>query len=204
METQEPSLRHGDQGADGWVEYLQGLLRSAGESVEQTGVFDDATLAAVQHFQLTHGCVADGVVGNQTWAELRDAPAEMAATDGLEPHTHAELGPEARWVVDGEVARIDREADELKVRAVNVGDGPLDVTTIPNATAEITTPDGTVVPLELLPKSEDGQPVAPGAAFDFVGTNVSGVAPGRYTIVATLPSELSGETSTSHVDVEAG
>ena len=68
----EPTLRQGDQGADGWVEYLQSLLGSKGQAVPVTGVFDNATHGAVINFQRGARLLVDGVVGNQTWAALRD------------------------------------------------------------------------------------------------------------------------------------
>ena len=58
MDTQEPTLRHGDEGIDGWVEYLQGLLIIEGhDTVTKNGSFDDATLDAVQRYQLHNGLV---------------------------------------------------------------------------------------------------------------------------------------------------
>jgi hypothetical protein len=41
--------------------------------VDDSGVYDDATLAAVLQFQRSQGLVADGIVGTKTWAAL-DAP----------------------------------------------------------------------------------------------------------------------------------
>ena len=37
----EPTLRHRDEGADGWVKYLQQLLVLTEPSLEESGVFDD-------------------------------------------------------------------------------------------------------------------------------------------------------------------
>ena len=111
MDTQEPTLRHGDEGIDGWVEYLQGLLINEGyTNVTKNGSFDDATLEAVQQYQLHNGLVTDGTVGNQTWASLRHGDAQMAGTDGRQPGTYVEDRREARWVYDEETVHHDPAA----------------------------------------------------------------------------------------------
>ena len=65
-QSRQPTLRKGDESPDGWVEYLQELLK-----VTVTGKFDGATEKAVKAFQGSHGCMVDGVVGNETWSVLR-------------------------------------------------------------------------------------------------------------------------------------
>ena len=65
----------------------------------------------------------DGIVGNQTWAALREAEPREPSTDGREPHTFVESGPEARWATeDSEVVRYDHDADELWLMLLSVGD----------------------------------------------------------------------------------
>ena len=143
-DTQEPTLRQGDEGIDGWVEYLQGLLIIEGhKAVAINGAFDDATLEAVRSFQLHNGLLVDGVVGNQTWAALRRGDAQMAGTDGREPGTYVEDTREARWVWDSEVVMHDDAADELKFVAINLGSAELDASTLPNASCRITLAHGT-------------------------------------------------------------
>ena len=66
-----PFLSPGDEGDD--VVALQRRLIDLGGGVDDSGVYDDATLAAVLQFQRTQGLVADGIVGTKTWAAL-DAP----------------------------------------------------------------------------------------------------------------------------------
>lgn len=59
------TLREGAQGQP--VRALQARLTGHGIRTEIDGVFGPATRAAVIRFQQTHGLVADGVVGPQTW-----------------------------------------------------------------------------------------------------------------------------------------
>lgn len=68
----EITLRQGARGPS--VVYLQQHLNMPAD-----GVFGPATLAAVKHFQSTHGLVADGVVGPKTWAALGVTRTTMAA-----------------------------------------------------------------------------------------------------------------------------
>src|SRR5581483_4080374 len=107
----EPTLRHRDEGADGWVRYLQQLLVLTDPSLEETGVFDDATLLAVQTFQRQHHLVDDGVVGDQTWAALRDAHPHAPHSDGLAPHSHHEQGARAEWYTEYPEGTYDPQDD---------------------------------------------------------------------------------------------
>lgn len=63
------TLRHGDRGQD--VRTLQTRLNDRIKAgLDTTGLFDDATEAAVRAFQLIAGLVDDGVVGPKTQAAL--------------------------------------------------------------------------------------------------------------------------------------
>lgn len=204
MDTQEPTLRYGDDGIDGWVEYLQGLLVVAGyTTVAKNGSFDDATLEAVRAYQLHNGLVTDGTVGNQTWAALRHGDAQMAATDGREPGTYVEDTREARWVWDQETIHLDASADELIFVAVNVGSAELDASTLANAACRITTPEGATVDMELTARNEFGSSTEVGKRFFYVASNVNSIPAGRYTAEAWLPAELSGDRSESHFEIPA-
>lgn len=204
MDTQEPTLRHGDEGIDGWVEYLQGLLIIEGYSaVTKNGSFDDATLEAVQQYQLHNGLVTDGVVGNQTWAALRHGDAQMAGTDGREAGTYVEDTREARWVWDEETVHFDSSANELQFVAVNVGSAALDAGTLANATCRITPPEGDAFVMELVARNESGSSTEVGKRFFYIASNVNSIPAGRYTAEAWLPDELSGDRSESHFDVPA-
>jgi hypothetical protein len=105
----EPTLRLRDQSVDGWVEYLQQLLNAWGAgNLTVDGDFGNATLTAVTTFQTRQRLLVDGVVGNQTWAELRGETPQPPSTDGLEPHTFVEQGPEARWGTDDRQLRTSQ------------------------------------------------------------------------------------------------
>jgi len=204
MDTQEPTLRHGDTGNEGWVEYLQGLLILEGhDTVTKNGSFDDATLDAVQKYQLHNGLLADGVVGNQTWAALRRADPQMAGTDGRERGTYVEDTREARWVYDEEMVLVDAAADELLFIAINVGSAPLDASTLANATCRITPPQGDAFDMELVPRNESGSTTEAGNLFFYVASNVNAIPAGRYKAEAWLPEELSGDRSESHFEIPA-
>lgn len=203
MDTQEPTLRHGDEGIDGWVEYLQGLLINEGyTNVTKNGSFDDATLEAVQQYQLHNGLVTDGTVGNQTWASLRHGDAQMAGTDGRQPGTYVEDKREARWVYDEETVHHDPAANELLFVAVNVGSAQLDATSVANATCRITPPEGDAFVMELVPRNEFGSSTEVGKRFFYVASNVNNIPAGRYTAEAWLPDELSGDRSESHFEIQ--
>ena len=202
MDTQEPTLRHGDEGLEGWVEYLQGLLILEGhDTVTKNGSFDDATLDAVRKYQLRNGLLADGVVGNQTWASLRHSDPQMAGTDDRAPGTYVEDTREARWVWDEEMVQLDAAADELLFLAVNVGSAPLDASTLANARCRITPPAGEAFDMELVPRNESGSTTGVGNLFFYVASNVNAIPPGRYTAEAWLPDELSGDRSESHFEI---
>lgn len=70
-----PYLSPGDEGDD--VAAMQRRLIELGYAVEDSGVYDDATLGAVLTFQRAQQLVPDGVVGTKTWAAL-DAPRPPA------------------------------------------------------------------------------------------------------------------------------
>lgn len=58
----------GDRGES--VRTLQYLLRARSYKVNTDGVFGVTTKSAVIKFQRSHGLVADGIVGGQTWKAL--------------------------------------------------------------------------------------------------------------------------------------
>jgi peptidoglycan hydrolase-like protein with peptidoglycan-binding domain len=122
--SKEPTLRKGDKSPDGWVEFLQNLLSThlTGQTVTVDGTFGPKTEAAVKAFQKQAGIQVDGTVGNQTWAALRDKPAEGPSTDGRTPHTFVEHGPEARWDSDKKDAVYLTVSDELLIFCTSVGD----------------------------------------------------------------------------------
>jgi hypothetical protein len=128
-ETQEPTLRNGDQSVDGWVEYAKGLLLETAliHDVEfdwESGTFDDTTEWLVRQFQSDHHLQVDGVIGNQTWAALRGEEPQAVGTDGGEPGTHVEAGLEARWNRE-DAATFDPRDDRLILIAFNTGSDPL-------------------------------------------------------------------------------
>lgn len=63
-------LRQGRSGAD--VAELQGLLQIHGYPIQRDGVFGAETKRAVVEFQQAHRLSGNGVVGETTWALLRE------------------------------------------------------------------------------------------------------------------------------------
>jgi peptidoglycan hydrolase-like protein with peptidoglycan-binding domain len=124
-ETDEPTLRFGDDSVDCWVEYLQRLLTVKGHPVDQNGCFDNDTLIAVRAFQdqmnrlpntpSTGRVFVDGVVGNQTWALLREEDAVAPSTDGRAPHSFVEQGREARWLTEDRAFVFLADDDRLVI-----------------------------------------------------------------------------------------
>jgi peptidoglycan hydrolase-like protein with peptidoglycan-binding domain len=64
-----PHQSHGNRGAV--VRALQHLLRAHGRTIEVTGRFDDATVAAVRAFQTAQGLPVNGHADTATWVRLR-------------------------------------------------------------------------------------------------------------------------------------
>jgi len=126
-EARQPTLRKGDKGQDGWVEYLQQCLnKHLGLSLATDGDFGSGTHKAVVAFQGKNKLMVDGVVGNQTWAALREGQPEKPSTDGREPHTYVERGPEARWDTENKNAVYLKGKDQLVMFATSVGDASVD------------------------------------------------------------------------------
>jgi N-acetylmuramoyl-L-alanine amidase len=62
-------IRLGDAGAP-VVDVQRRLSRALGESLPDSGTFDEATLQAVRRFQRERNLPADGIVGSETWRSL--------------------------------------------------------------------------------------------------------------------------------------
>jgi hypothetical protein len=197
-DTQEPTLRVGDQSVDGWVEYLQTLLNGWGFPIAVDGDFGQGTLGAVTGFQGQHHLLVDGVVGNQTWAALQEEAAEPVGTDGLAPHTFVESGPEARWLTEH-----DLTAGETMIgRAFNTGIVPIADGQF-TAEGTVTFPDGSVQGTTMVSKSFNGQPVQPGEMFEFEGRFFNPIQfnqPGKHVLEAIMASELGGDRAVNELD----
>ena len=201
-ETDEPTLRHGDQSVDGWVEYLQTLLNLWGHPVTENGSFDDTTFHAVRSFQDRMDAMTDGIVGNQTWALLRQEDARPPSTDGLVPHTFVEDGAQARWGTEDEEAEYFEAQDFFALAAFNVGSVPIGDGQF-TATADFTpAAGGATVQLHLTCFSQDGQPIPVHATFGFGLAGLrQHLPPGEYTIHAWLPAELGGDDVNTRVTI---
>lgn len=74
-DSQKPgsrTLRHGSHGAD--VKALQETLSALGFPLGPAdGIFGDRTTEAVRRFQTSRGLTADGIVGPDSWAKLKEA-----------------------------------------------------------------------------------------------------------------------------------
>lgn len=68
MMTNPSILRAGSRGAE--VTALQARLVRAGATLDVSGLYDDATVAAVRTYQRGRGLVADGIAGARTQAAL--------------------------------------------------------------------------------------------------------------------------------------
>lgn len=67
-----PILRKGASGE--YVTLLQNMLNANGYDLTVDGKFGAKTQNAVKDYQLTHGLVADGIVGDATWSSLIPEP----------------------------------------------------------------------------------------------------------------------------------
>ena len=149
VEEKQPTLRRGDKTSDGWVEYMQELLRDNGFPLKIDGDYGSATEKAVKAFQKAKGLLEDGTCGNETWSVLREGPREAVGTDGRKPHTFVDKGQKARWQREGEHCILSGDEGQLLVNSVG------DVPDIEKKKATIrVTPPGTkpkVVEIELGP-----------------------------------------------------
>jgi hypothetical protein len=203
-ETQEPTLRRGDQSLDGWVEYAQALLNrhrsfdpdlGYGE-LTVDGDFGNGTHNAVVAFQRRHDLMVDGIVGNQTWAALREEIAQAPGTDGRLPGTFVEHGFEARWFMEhwGAVYWIDD--DRLVLSAINTGTEPIDNENVQLPTVTLFNDGDAHVLTEVRFHHETGRAVA-GEPFMFVHDGlrsaISGLRPYRLDVQATMSSDYGGD-----------
>lgn len=213
--ARQPTLRKGDQSADGWVEYLQEALNhhlNAGLVVN--GQFDSRTLKAVQSFQRKfkkEGVLEDGIVGDQTWSYLREGVPEKPATDKRKPHTYVESGTEARWVAEKGMLRYDAGRDAMVMNAISVGD----VSAIEGRVARIriVAPDGRQKVLDRpLLKGQQSSTTGQGWQHDVAVLRFStlfdeaapeGPPPGDYLVSAYLPGDLGGDSYAGVLTVAA-
>jgi peptidoglycan hydrolase-like protein with peptidoglycan-binding domain len=173
------------------VEYLQESLNLAGFGpLSIDGSFGPGTHRALIAFQTDRGLQVDGTAGNQTWAALRGETPQAPSTDGRDPHTYVERGPEARWFTETGSLFIDETT--LTVWAVSTGDTPIAPGQFP-ATARITAPSGQQHVLELTATTEDGTPAGEGGFVNYVTTTASFTEEGEYTVEVYLPAELGGD-----------
>ena len=188
---------------DDWVEYAQRLLNAQlGLTLPINGDFDNAVLAAVKKFQTQKKLLVDGVIGNQTWAALREGQPEKPSTDGREPHTYVEEGAEARWVVESDKNNLHFEADDFfRLLIQTVGDTPLDPAI--EATVRITAPGSApkIVKAKLTPRvSKDFSHDVRFDGFRKTFPSEPVNAPiTEYFVEAYLPQELGGDFYSGHV-----
>jgi hypothetical protein len=205
--SDQPTLRLGDETADGWVEYLQEVLNynllflGSATQVDKNGRFDDATEAAVREYQGMRQLLVDGVVGDQTWASLRGEQPEPVGTDGRDPHAFVEAGDDAAIFRErsfGYTQHREPQPDGLVLYCVNTGSTTLEARSHTATCSLSGAPASVECDLVLVP---DGQSVAPGETFWFESENVV-LEPGEYSYTVTLPSALGGESMSGSFTVE--
>lgn len=165
----EPTLRRGDQSADGWVEYLQKQLQLLGggtldirDGWEPTGEFDEETEHYVRAFQTYNHIMSDGVVGDETWNMLHGMSDNLDPhTDGRAPHTYVEQAPLLQWENDG---HYDAGTDSYTYVTMNVGQTPLLAVV---ATVAVTYGDVGLRADHCIGWTDSGQPAGPGEQIKF-------------------------------------
>jgi len=187
--SENPTLRRGDQGADGWVEYLQTLLRVHGfTGTPEVGVFDGTTEQWVRWYQENNHLHVDGVVGDQTWSSLRQEPdVQPVGSDGRDPHSYAERGIRLRFTTEMSYEPYD---DWIWCRAASVGDTQPESGTI-NPFVMIKHPDGSSTQPRAEHENEGGDLML--QAFRIWSATGAGPA-GRYSLIMQLPMETGGDT----------
>lgn len=83
-DRRNPILRRGSggPGQDEWVERAQKLLVKHGAQVKPDGDFGLNTKRAVAAFQKERGLKPDGIIGGQTWDDLRAKPEDRPKLNG--------------------------------------------------------------------------------------------------------------------------
>jgi peptidoglycan hydrolase-like protein with peptidoglycan-binding domain len=180
----EPTLARGMESADGWVEYLQNLLRHHDPAIDlrATGKFDDATYKAVVDFQHKNKIEpVDGVVGDATWSVLRAEPDRAGVGDSGTGMNYVEKGVELRFSPEAEhnVSAYGVD-DACLLIAYSVGDTDPDLTKV-HVVAHVRDPDGNSAekPVQFRYFETDRQ-------LAVIVGGVSGGKPGRYSILAQL------------------
>jgi hypothetical protein len=139
--------------------------------------------------------MVDGIVGHQTWALLREEDPRPPTTDGREPHTYVEHGPEARWNTEDEGILYDTSQDWLAMGAYVVGDVSIEASQH-TAVADFTpVGGGATIQLELEMFAADGHTAHEHEHFSFGLRNVSthlteGVT---YDVHAWMHADLGGD-----------
>jgi len=208
-----PTLREGMQSADGWVEYLHGLLN--GHFYSRTdfkfykdssdGLYDAKTKAAVEQYQRDKGFTGrdvDGVVGDKTWSALQGQP-EVAptGTDGRDPGTFVERGKRLRFhpVEMGYGNGAANHVDQLYFRVIIVGDEDVPQEDV-KPFVHVEGPNGTTEPSQFFYYSGT---TGPGGWFEIWMDNATNMGPaGRYRAIAQLPMEYGGDTAQLEFDRE--
>jgi Putative peptidoglycan binding domain len=205
-----PTLREGMESADGWVEYLHGLLKvhffgTDFEFTRTDGKFDHQTKLAVERYQRDIGLTGedvDGVVGDQTWSALQGhATLDPRGSDGFPAGTYVDHGRHLRFDPTdmGYMNGLANEADKLYMRVIIVGD--VDVpkeSVVP--TVHVEGPNGTTNPNQF---SYYPGSTGPGGWFQIIVDEATNYGPaGRYRVIAQLPMDTGGDTLVMEFDRE--
>jgi hypothetical protein len=179
----EPTLAKGMQSADGWVEYLQQLLRHqfGEDALAVTGTFDAETEQLVIRFQLERGIGDDGVVGNRTWSVLRSESEQRPEGNSGTGRNYVEQGVELRFAPDAvHYTSANGVDDAVVLTAYSVGtvDPQLDAV---HVVAHVRDPEGASQGFEPKLFYYDSN-----RELWVVVGGVSGGKPGRYSILAQL------------------
>ena len=92
-------------------------------------------------FQKDNKLMDDGVIGNETWAALRNGEREKPSTDGRTPHTFEEKGKQGRWTLESKnIAVFDTAANLFTMLISSTGEVGIGDN---KATVRVTQPEGT-------------------------------------------------------------
>jgi hypothetical protein len=192
--SSQPTLRHGDHEADGWVKYLQEMLafHLHDSGIAASGTFDDATLEAVKKFQHQAHLREDGIVGDATWAALtQDKPAHEG-TDHLAPHTHLDAGTHVVWSMHGghdDGVYKDSDDSVMWIASV-VGNTPIPTNTY-TASVEITVNGQRNIEFIELQSVGGKNESAPGELMSVTMTGVKATyGSGTHQYLLEMPSDL--------------
>jgi hypothetical protein len=127
---------------------------------------------------------------------MREETARPPSTDGREPHTFEEQGPEARWVTEDHAVQYDSAQDVLFILGYNTGNVPIGPGQF-RLVARGTNEGGShTAEVDFSNQAQPGEPLF----VVFPGVRAQ-IGPGPVTLEAYMPPELGGDFTSREIEI---